>query len=189
MVAAMGNAPDELVERLIGAYERVRSGLGFNKPAAEFGAIPTDPYSHTPGHAGAQQPGMTGVVKEELLTRPAEVGVRVVDGELRFDAPLLRPAELLERPTTWSIVDDDGSAITHLLEAGTVGFTTCQVPVILGYADAEPWVEAELADGRTIRRSGPGLGAELSAEIFGRTGRVQVVRVAVRSPVQGKPSA
>ena len=47
---------------------------GIQQDGREYGAFPTDPYSHTPAHAGAQQPGMTGQVKEELLTRPARVG-------------------------------------------------------------------------------------------------------------------
>jgi len=36
------------------------AGSAFNKTPAEYGAFPTDPYSHTPGHGGASQPGMTG---------------------------------------------------------------------------------------------------------------------------------
>ena len=56
-------------DRLADVYYRVRNGIGFNKTPAEYGAFPTDPYSHTPKHAGARQPGMTGQVKEEILTR------------------------------------------------------------------------------------------------------------------------
>ena len=29
-------------------YYRIRAGLGFEKTVAEYGAFPTDPYSHTP---------------------------------------------------------------------------------------------------------------------------------------------
>ena len=42
-------------------------------------AFPIDPYSHTPAHAGAQQPGLTGQVKEDVIARLRELGV-VVDG-------------------------------------------------------------------------------------------------------------
>ena len=80
---------DGEVTRLCDAYWRVRSGLGVNKSAAEFGAVPIDPYSHTPAHAGAQQPGMTGAVKEEILARRAELGVAVVRGHITFDELLL----------------------------------------------------------------------------------------------------
>ena len=52
--------------------------------AAEYGAFPADPYSHTPAEGGAQQPGMTGQVKEEILTRWGELGLRVRDGWSSF---------------------------------------------------------------------------------------------------------
>ncbi len=67
--AQRSGAAADVVDRLRRSYYRIRSGLGFNKTAAEYGAFPTDPYSHTPAHAGAQQPGMTGQVKEEIVTR------------------------------------------------------------------------------------------------------------------------
>ena len=50
-------------------YDDVRRGLGFTKTPQVYGAFPSDPYSHSPSHRGAQQPGMTGQVKEEILTR------------------------------------------------------------------------------------------------------------------------
>ena len=72
-------------------YRRVRDGLGYRKRVSEYGAFPFDPYSHTPAEGGAQQPGMTGQVKEEVLTRWGELGLRVHRGRLRF-CPLLTDA-------------------------------------------------------------------------------------------------
>ena len=80
-----------VLRKLAEAYYQVRAGLGFNKTAAGFGAFPTDPYSHTPGHAGAQQPGMTGQVKEEVITRLGELGVLVEGGRLGLEPTLLDP--------------------------------------------------------------------------------------------------
>jgi hypothetical protein len=74
----------------------VRDGLGYRKSAADWGAFPADPYSHTPGEGGAQQPGMTGQVKEEVLTRWGELGLRVRRGLVHFDPVLLDAAELPE---------------------------------------------------------------------------------------------
>lgn len=74
---------------LIAYYRRVRDGIGYRKSAAEYGAFPADPYSHTPGEGGAQQPGMTGQVKEEILTRWGELGLRFEAGLIRFDPVLL----------------------------------------------------------------------------------------------------
>lgn len=90
--AADRQAPE--LPALIAHYRRVRDGLGYRKSAAAYGAFPADPYSHTPGEGGAQQPGMTGQVKEEILTRWGELGLRVRDGLVHFDPVLLDGAEL-----------------------------------------------------------------------------------------------
>jgi hypothetical protein len=79
---------------LLSHYRRVRDGLGYRKGAGDWGAFPADPYSHTPGEGGAQQPGMTGQVKEEILTRWGELGLRVRHGRVHFDPVLLDAAEL-----------------------------------------------------------------------------------------------
>jgi hypothetical protein len=81
---------------LIAHYRLVREGLGYRKGAADWGAFPADPYSHTPGEGGAQQPGMTGQVKEEILTRWGELGLRVQRGRVHFDPVLLDETELPE---------------------------------------------------------------------------------------------
>jgi hypothetical protein len=62
-------ADGAVIEALRERYYDIRAGLGFTKTPAAFGAFPLDPYSHTPGFAGARQPGMTGQVKEEILAR------------------------------------------------------------------------------------------------------------------------
>jgi len=80
------------LDALRGFYRKVRDGLGYRKDAASYGAFPADPYSHTPGEGGAQQPGMTGQVKEEILTRWGELGLRVRQGRVHF-SPVLLDAE------------------------------------------------------------------------------------------------
>jgi len=90
--AADAGAPE--LPALVAHYRRVRDGLGYRKTAAEYGAFPADPYSHTPGEGGAQQPGMTGQVKEEILTRWGELGLRFEQGQVRFDPVLLDAAEV-----------------------------------------------------------------------------------------------
>jgi hypothetical protein len=79
---------------LVQHYRRVRDGLGYRKTPAEYGAFPADPYSHTPGEGGAQQPGMTGQVKEEILTRWGELGLRVRGGRVHLQPLLLDDTEL-----------------------------------------------------------------------------------------------
>jgi hypothetical protein len=172
----------ETVARLVDAYERIRGGLGFNKTASEFGAVPTDPYSHTPAHAGAQQPGMTGAVKEELLVRPHELGVCFEAGEVLFDPLLFRESELLRDPQQWAVVNDRGEHDVLDLEPGTLGLTICQVPVVVSLAAGEPHLDVDFRDGRTHRLRGLRLGREVSAMLFRRTGEVRCIRAALPAP-------
>lgn len=93
--ASDATAPE--LPALVAHYRRVRDGLGYRRSAAEYGAFPADPYSHTAGDGGAQQPGMTGQVKEEILTRWGELGLRFEHGQIRFDPVLLDPNEIPQR--------------------------------------------------------------------------------------------
>ena len=78
---------NELRGRLLNQYMAIREGIGSHKNPAEYGAFPFDAYSHTPSMAGAQQPGMTGQVKEDIISRWFELGVTVQNGQVCF-APL-----------------------------------------------------------------------------------------------------
>lgn len=174
--AADQGADPDTIERLVRGYRRVREGLGVNRTAHEFGAIPTDPYSHTPAHAGAQQPGMTGAVKEEILTRRRELGVRVIDGDIELDDLLLREVEFLDGPAEWVLVGVDGVERTVDLPAGTLGLTVCQVPVVVGRGADGPYVEVRTADGRSLSRPGLRVGRELAGAVFARSGEVELIR-------------
>jgi len=176
-LAARG-VDDGACQRLVEAYYDIRAGLGFNKSPRVHGAFPTDPYSHTPRDGGARQPGMTGQVKEEIITRRAELGLFVRDGEIRFDPVLLRRGEFLERPEKLEYVDVTGEWRTLWLERDTLAFTTCQTPFVAQLA-AEERMVVRFSDGtETILRDGS-LGVELSREIFGRTGTIARVDVFV----------
>ncbi|GAB5561043.1 MAG: hypothetical protein SynsKO_26900 [Synoicihabitans sp.] len=115
---------------LIDAYYDVRSGLGFNHTPAVFGAFPTDPYSHTPGHAGAQQPGMTGQVKEEILTRLGELGVMFSNGKVRFAPTFLRAAEFHPTSVNFDYIDIAGNSRSLSLPAMALAFTVAGVPIV-----------------------------------------------------------
>ena len=163
-----GEAADDLAA-LADGYYRVRRGLSFNKSVAEYGAVPTDPYSHTPTGMGAQQPGMTGQVKEEILTRRGELGVRILNGEISLSPVLLRRRELTDTPTTWRGVD---------VPEGSVAFTLCGVPVVLALGDA-PHTAVHFADGRVEHIDGARLSRATSAAVFARDGQVTEIRATV----------
>lgn len=165
---ARGGA-DAATAGLVAAYRRVRDGLGFRKDPATFGAIPTDCYSHTPAHAGAQQPGMTGQVKEEVIARLGELGLSFEQGMLIFGPPLLSPAEL------WNGGLDSGPSYT---------FTVCQTPVTVRPGTRDH-LRVRYADGQLVEREGRSMTREESAAIFGRTGEIAEVEfVTTTAPVE-----
>ena len=164
------------VQALIEAYEDVRAGLGYRKSAEVYGAFPTDPYSHTPGGHGARQPGMTGQVKEEVLTRLGELGLRVEDGRIVFRPIQLRATEWRESPGIFEYIDVLGYDATVDLPAGSLAFTFCQVPVVYRKSDAL-MVRVVRTDGTAVECHDGVVPAELSASVFCRTGAVDLIEV------------
>ena len=145
--------------RLAWHYHDIRDGLGFRKTASVHGAFPTDPYSHTPAHLGAQQPGMTGQVKEQVLTRLGELGVLVRDGQIHVEPSLLPATELVERP---------------------LEFTLCEVPFTLRAGEGRA-IGVVDGDGRRSELPGAVIDRDTSVEIFERSGRCRAVEVTVPS--------
>jgi hypothetical protein len=94
-------------------------------------------------------------VKEEVLTRLAEVGLRLDAGTLGTTEALLPRDE---------VVGSDGSAT----------WTVCATPVTITAA-AEDEVVVTRADGSTDRRPGTALSVADSAAVLGRTGAVAAV--------------
>jgi hypothetical protein len=169
--ARAANARAETIEGLAAAYYDIRAGIGFNKTPAEYGAFPTDPYSHTPKGQGAKQPGMTGQVKEEILTRLGELGVRIEGGALRFEPVLLRQEELLPAPADFSMIGLDGLQRNLPTPAGALAFTLCQTPVVLARGPRAQ-IEVRYADGRIERSDGLRLSPALTQRIFQRDGAI-----------------
>ncbi|HXY40523.1 MAG TPA: hypothetical protein VEQ10_12685, partial [Vicinamibacteria bacterium] len=164
------------VEALKAEYRAIREGIGVHKSPALYGAVPTDPYSHTPSFAGVQQPGMTGQVKEDFLTRFSELGAQVRDGKLCFNPSLVVAGEFLSRGRTFTCIDLEGRRQSLELPAGSLGFTFCQVPVVL-HRSGPARIELTASDGSTRKVSGLELEAETSADIFDRRGRFTRVTV------------
>jgi hypothetical protein len=175
--AAERGAPAAVLERLAAHYQSIRAGMGgAEKSPAAWGAFPLDAYSHTPGHGGARQPGMTGQVKEEFLIRLGELGVLVREGRISFRPRLLRQSEFLKAPAVFEPVGLDGKRVRVELQPGTLAFTVCQVPIVYRLA-TEPRLSVVEAGGATHATGGDTLDAERSAALFSRSGRVERVDV------------
>lgn len=171
------NASASTLEKLNHIYYDIRSGLGMNKTPQVYGAFPTDPYSHTPGHSGAQQPGMTGQVKEDIITRFAELGIKVNKGVITFNKQLFNTAELLDKAIDFKYFDVAGAEKTISLAAGTMCFTYCQVPVIIKKG-SEASVTVDYNDLSKVVK-GLSLDNEISNSIFKREAKVKKIEVSI----------
>jgi len=162
---------------LIEKYREIQSGLGFNKNPAEYGAFPSDPYSHTPKGRGAKQPGMTGLVKEEILARQAELGLTIEEGCLVFSPLLIDQAELLVEPSVFAFLDSTGQQRDLDLLPGTLAYTFCQTPIILQVGDKAE-IRIEYIDDSKQTIPGYRLDRSNSQHVFQRDGEVKKITVA-----------
>ncbi|MEM1023188.1 MAG: hypothetical protein AAGD10_16220 [Myxococcota bacterium] len=168
-------APPERIAGLVQRYFQVRNGLGPAKTPREFGAVPTDPYSHTPGHAGAQQPGMTGQVKEEIMTRYGELGVRVRAGKLSFEPFLLAEPDFLSASAG---VDVPGRGRIEL-EPGQLLFTLAGVPVVYTLVDGPSALTLREVSGVHRTLSGAEVPEADARRLFGRDGSLERIDVEI----------
>lgn len=149
-------------DRLVAHYRAIQEGIGAHKSPAEYGSFPFDPYSHTPVHAGCQQPGMTGQVKEDIISRFRELGLRVADGALHIEPVLLREDEFCE---------------------GALHFTYCAVPFTYKKLSnsqlSNCQIALRLSNGETVALPDNCIPAEWAAHLFARDGVVAEVVVAL----------
>jgi hypothetical protein len=173
----------EAAADLESCYYDVRAGIGFNKTPEEYGAFPTDPYSHTPETGIARQPGMTGQVKEELITRFGELGLQWHQGTLVIKPGLLRATEFLKEAQQFSYLGVDAQWNSLSLVEGSLAFTMAQVPFVYRRvaADQPLVVSIELTSGERLDVAGSTLPAEIVEQITQRNGAVK--RVDVDFPV------
>jgi len=144
------------IKRLKEQYADIKAGIGAHKSPKLYGSFPFDAYSHTPLMAGAQQPGMTGQVKEDIITRFFELGVEVSGGVITFKDYMLDPSEFI-----------DGKRLS---------FTYCGVPFEYNLT-GKKGITVTYPDGSQKSVDALSLDAADSNAIFGRTGKIKSVKV------------
>jgi hypothetical protein len=112
---------------------------------------------------------MSGMVKEEILTRQKELGFSVNEGCISFDFLLLDEREFLTGTSSYGYWKVAGEREQIDLPAGTLAYSICQVPVILQTSN-EPHIEVHFADGRIQQSNSLILDLEDSRHIFHRDG-------------------
>ncbi len=168
--AGKNGADQQLMNQLLKHFDDIKDGLGLHKSPAQYGAFPVDPYSHTTGFSGVQQPGMTGQVKEDVITRFSELGVNVTDGEISFSPVMLKRQEFISEPRTWQF-SVGGSIRSEDLDSGSLAFSLCGVPVIYRLAEISS-IQVHLDKNEIEVIEGNKLGVVWSQSLFKREKRV-----------------
>ena len=137
-------------------YMAIREGIGAHKRPDEYGAFPFDPYSHTPSMAGVQQPGMTGQVKEDIISRWFELGVSVRNGQITFAPTMLNDNDFIN---------------------GELRFTYCGLDIIYRQAEDKKMIIETQSERIVSKRST--LNAQLSMHLFARDGIIKQIIVEV----------
>jgi hypothetical protein len=163
-VAVVKELDEVVVNQLITYYYKVREGIGVHKTPDQYGAFPMDPYSHTPSMMGVQQPGMTGQVKEDILSRFMELGLTVKNGCIGFLPNFLHLSEFF--------ADADGLR--------KLKFTYCSVPITYTLGETD-FLKIKMQSGNVEQINGLWMEPELSKAIFARSGSIAGIEV-VLSP-------
>lgn len=174
-IASLQDEQSEDAEKLAAYFHELKAGIGVEKSPVDYGAFPTDAYSHTPGFAGVQQPGMTGQVKEDIISRFGELGINITDGEICFNPRLLSKDEMLEQKTEWKLPSG-----TLMLEAKQLGFTICSVPIIYELKNYQAITICYNNGDKYTFENIMKLNREISQSIFKRDGKIEKIIVRVQ---------
>ena len=178
---AKNNEPFEsnIIQSLGCYYYKIRDGLSAAKTPKEYGAFPFDPYSHTPSHSGAQQPGMTGQVKEEILTRFGELGCFVQNGCIMFDTALLLKEEFLIKNQIFTYFDISKTKRSIEILKNQLAYTFCQVPIVYTLSEQDSHINLILKDNSNIKIEGNCIDQKRSRSIFNRDDSVNQIQFQV----------
>ncbi len=145
------------IEKIYKAYNDILQGFIYRKTPLQCKAIPIEPYSHTSFNKKSEQPGMTGQVKESVIMRRGELGVKVKDASIVFESAFLHSDEFNE--------------------ADEIEFYVCGVPCkykksgekgIKVFTDSDVLSFAEYA-----------ISKDISREIFMRSEKVKFVEILI----------
>ena len=169
-----------VINRLKKHYFEINKGIGADKTPLEYGAIPTDPYSHTPAGKGAQQPGMTGQVKEDIIARMVELGVETSNGQISFSNGIFNENEYLTKRVNFEHINPKGHRSIIELKKGSFAFTICQTPVVY-QRSRKSLIEIIYSSGETEKITGLLLPQNISKKIFERDGAIKKIIVSFQN--------
>jgi hypothetical protein len=121
---------------------------------------------------------MTGLVKEEILTRQAELGYFIENGNLVFDFLMLDRSEFLADPALFNYFGIDGQSQQIELKAGSLAYSICQIPMILQISNADR-ITVHFTKGSVQQIEGHVLDSINSGHIFQRDGVIHHLIVSI----------
>ena len=169
-------ANEVMIGELKQHYYEIKAGIGLYKSPELYGAFPTDAYSHTPLNAGVKQPGLTGQVKEDFISRVGEMGVFIKDGEISFNPSLLNDEEILDTKQIFEYISLDGKSNSLELTENQIAYTFCQIPVVYHF-NKEQKIVVSFNNGSEETILGDALDKNLSEFVFKRTGDIKLITV------------
>ncbi len=169
---------EKIINELREYYYHIKDGIGLNKSPKLYGSFPYDPYSHTPGNAGVKQPGMTGQVKEDIISRMGELGVIVNNGEISFNTKLLNQKEFLTKEKTFSYISINQEQENLKLFKNQLGFTICQIPIIYSLNNLNG-IKVYYKDGKIDKQNTNIINSEISRKVFMRTNEISYIEVSI----------
>ena len=179
LLAVKNKESEVTIGKLLDHYYEINEGIGVHKSPELYGAFPTDPYSHTPAGKGAQQPGMTGQVKEDILCRFGELGVFVKNGILQFNPRLLRGDEFLKESKEFHYTDINKKPKAIAVQKESICFTYCQVPIIYKLEENNG-VKVIYNNDSVKQFKDLFLDIETSKSVFQRTGDINQIIVSLK---------
>lgn len=176
MKAVEDGEDKETIGKLKQHYYEIKAGIGLYKSPELYGAFPTDAYSHTPLDSGVKQPGLTGQVKEDFISRIGEMGVLIKEGKMVFNPSLLNDEEILVDKQSFEFVSLDGETSNIELNKNQIAFTFCQVPVVYSF-NKEQKINITFNNGHIESINGDVMSKENSQLVFKRTGDIKLIEV------------
>ena len=165
-----------ILGRIKDHYYEIKAGIGLYKSPEVYGAFPTEAYSHTPGNAGVKQPGLTGQVKEDVISRFGELGLRIRDGKISFSPVLLNRDEILDQASVFRYFDLSGNEHTIELKEQQLGFTFCQLPLIYTFGKKEN-ILIKYTNGERMEIAGYEIPQDISSLIFSRNPDIESIEI------------
>ena len=122
---------------------------------------------------------MTGQVKEDIICRFGELGVKIEAGSIHFQPDILRSSEFIWSKKTFRYFNIEEKEKSVDLSDGSLAFTLCQVPIVYTISDKD-YVVINLSSGETRTTEGRSIDKDTSHSIFSRSGYVSHIQVFIQ---------